>query len=52
MIDHSDVIVVGNNAPEFAEALKRTREDHIILDLVRAKTPREEIPGDYRGICW
>jgi hypothetical protein len=39
-------------APEFSEALKRTRKDQIILDLVRVTTPREEIPGDYRGICW
>ena len=52
VLDKSDVIVVGNMAPEFSEALKRTRKDHIILDLVRVTTPREEIPGDYRGICW
>ena len=48
----SDVIVVGNGAPEFGEALTRTRDDHIILDLVRVTTPREDIKGDYRGICW
>ena len=52
MLDSSDVIVVGNGAPEFAEALTRTRADQIILDLVRVKTPREQIQGDYRGICW
>jgi len=52
VLDKSDVIVVGNLAPEFSEALKRTRKDQIILDLVRVKTPREEIQGDYRGICW
>jgi hypothetical protein len=48
----SDVIVVGNAAPEFGDALTRTRPDHIILDLVRVKTPRDQIKGDYRGICW
>ena len=52
VLDKSDVIVVGNAAPEFSEALTRTRADHIVLDLVRVKTPREQIPGDYRGICW
>jgi GDP-mannose 6-dehydrogenase len=52
VLEKSDVIVVGNLAPEFADALKRTRPDQVILDLVRVKTPREEIPGDYRGICW
>ena len=48
----ADVIVVGNAAPEFADALTRTREDQIVLDLVRVKTPREQIKADYRGICW
>jgi GDP-mannose 6-dehydrogenase len=52
VLDKSDVIVVGNLSPEFADALKRTRPDQIILDLVRVSTPRQEIPGDYRGICW
>ncbi len=52
VLDRSDVIVVGNAAPEFSDALTRTRPDHIILDLVRVKTPRGEIRGDYRGICW
>ena len=52
VLEKSDVIVVGNGAPEFGDALTRTREDHIILDLVRVKTPREQIKGDYRGICW
>jgi len=52
VLDQSDVIVVGNLAPEFSDALKRTRKDQIILDLVRVKTPREEIQADYRGICW
>jgi GDP-mannose 6-dehydrogenase len=48
----SEVIVVGNAAPEFGDALTRTRPGQVILDLVRVKTPREEIPGEYRGICW
>jgi GDP-mannose 6-dehydrogenase len=52
VLDKSEVIVVGNAAPEFGDALTRTREDQIILDLVRVKTPREQIRGDYRGICW
>jgi GDP-mannose 6-dehydrogenase len=52
VLEQSDVIVVGNNAPEFAEALKRTRPDQTIVDLVRVKTDRAEIPGQYQGICW
>jgi GDP-mannose 6-dehydrogenase len=52
VLDHSDVIVVGNAAPEFSEALKKTRPDHVIVDLVRVKTDRADIPGRYEGICW
>ena len=52
VLNESDVIVVGNGAPEFAETLTRTRPDHIIIDLVRLRVDRSTIPGDYRGICW
>ena len=52
VLEGSDVIVVGNAAPEFAEALRRTKPEHRIIDLVRVKTARSEIPGQYDGICW
>ena len=52
VLETSEVIVVGNGAPEFGEALTRTRPEQIILDLVRVKTRRDQIKGDYRGICW
>jgi GDP-mannose 6-dehydrogenase len=52
VLDASDVIVVGNAAPEFAEALKSTRPDQIVVDLVRAKVDRAEVPARYQGICW
>ena len=52
VIDGSDVIVVGNAAPEFSDALKHTRPEQLIVDLVRVKTDRAEIPGQYQGLCW
>jgi GDP-mannose 6-dehydrogenase len=52
VLDESDVIVVGNAAPEFGEALARTRPDHVIIDLVRVPYDASRVPGDYRGICW
>src|SRR4029079_13742868 len=52
VLGKSDVIVVGNAAPEFSEALKKTRPDQQIVDLVRVKTDRAEIPARYSGICW
>ena len=52
VLDRSDVLVVGNASPEFADALTRTRPDHVIVDLVRLPVDRAAIAGDYRGICW
>jgi len=52
VIDKSDVIVVGNAAPEFSDALKKTRPEQRIVDLVRVKTDRAQIPARYEGICW
>ncbi|HTL45292.1 MAG TPA: UDP-glucose/GDP-mannose dehydrogenase family protein [Vicinamibacterales bacterium] len=52
VLDRSDVLVVGNSAPEFSEALTRTRPDQVVLDLVRVKVDRARIPAEYRGICW
>jgi len=52
VLENSDVIVVGNGAPEFGDALTRTRPDQVVLDLVRVRTERSQIPADYRGICW
>jgi GDP-mannose 6-dehydrogenase len=52
VIAQSEVIVVGNNSPEFGEALKRCRDDQIVIDLVRLPVSGAEIQADYRGICW
>jgi GDP-mannose 6-dehydrogenase len=52
VLDRSDVLVVGNAAPEFSDALTRTRPDQVVLDLVRVKVDRTRIPAEYRGICW
>src|SRR5688572_2675143 len=52
VLEKSDVIVVGNGSPEFAEALKKTRPDQVVIDLFRLKVDAEEIPAEYTGICW
>ena len=51
VLEHAEVIVIGNGAPEFYEALQRARPDQYIVDLVRLTD--EQIPFDnYQGICW
>ena len=53
VLERSDVIVVGNGSPEFAEALKRTRPGQVVIDLFRVKeVTKEEVPAQYTGICW
>lgn len=52
VIEGSEVIVVGNKAPEFSEAVTRCRPDQIIVDLVRLPIDHSAVRADYRGICW
>jgi len=52
VVGESEVVVVGNAAPEFGGALRRSRPDQLVIDLVRLPIPREEIPARYEGICW
>ena len=52
VIAGSELIVVGNQAPEFSEALTQCRADQIILDLVRLPIYGTALKADYRGLCW
>jgi len=52
VIDKSEVIVVGNQSPEFAAALERCRPDQIVIDLVRVPVLGALLQAEYRGICW
>ena len=52
VIEKSEVIVVGNGSPEFAEALTRTRPDQTVIDLFRLNVERDDMPAEYTGICW
>jgi len=52
VIGESEVIVIGNQGPEFAAAVERCRPDQIVIDLVRVSVPGALLQADYRGICW
>jgi GDP-mannose 6-dehydrogenase len=52
VLESSDVIIIGNDAPEFREIQPRLTADQIVVDLVRAFAPRPSDDGHYRGICW
>jgi GDP-mannose 6-dehydrogenase len=48
----AELIVLGNASPEFSDALVRTREDQIVVDLVRTPGPVADIKADYQGLSW
>jgi GDP-mannose 6-dehydrogenase len=50
VVDHSDVIVIGNQAGEFAGALSNAR-DKLIIDLVRIFEDRRS-DEHYQGLSW
>jgi GDP-mannose 6-dehydrogenase len=52
VIEGSDVVVVGNQAPEFVHAVMTCRPDQIVIDLVRLPIQGSLVKADYRGICW
>ena len=52
VIARSDVIVIGNGAPEFSDAVARCRSDQTIIDLVRIPIDFAALQAHYDGICW
>ena len=52
VIDESDVVVIGNAAPEFGDAIMRCRADQVVLDLVRVPFDPAKVSAKYQGICW
>jgi GDP-mannose 6-dehydrogenase len=51
VLEHADVIVIGNRSSEFAESLTRLRPEQRALDLVRLLDQPPE-SDRYEGICW
>jgi len=48
----SEVIVIGNKAPEFRQVFQHVREDQVIIDLVRILNDISQLDVPYEGICW
>jgi GDP-mannose 6-dehydrogenase len=51
VLSHGNVIVIGNNDPEFKIALGKLKPGQIVIDLVRI-TDNEFGADQYDGICW
>ena len=52
VISHGDLVIIGNKAEEFQEALRYASGDKIFLDLVRVVEGGGETHPGYEGICW
>jgi hypothetical protein len=52
VIKSSDVILIGNNSPEFADVRERVNGRHVIIDLVRAAGRNAVSDERYQGIGW
>ena len=50
VMDHAEVLVVGNDSPEFRVAIAHRRSTQTVIDFVRISNSRSS--GDYDGICW
>jgi GDP-mannose 6-dehydrogenase len=51
VLAHAEVLVVGNGAPEFRDAVARAQPGQSIVDLVRI-AGAAATKADYDGICW
>lgn len=52
VMDASEVVVIGNKAPEFRRVLEQVEPGQVIVDLVRITEDANRLNGQYQGICW
>lgn len=52
ILESSELIIIGNKAPEFSAVLSRLREEQMLIDLVRMEDVNLPSNGHYQGICW
>ncbi|MEQ9439309.1 MAG: UDP-glucose/GDP-mannose dehydrogenase family protein [Cyclobacteriaceae bacterium] len=51
VVDEAEVIVIGNKAPEFKDAISKIRPEQTVIDLVRID--KDKVTNEnYVGICW
>ena len=51
VLEHAEVVVVGNRAEEFRDIESRLRAGQLLIDLVRVSEGRTS-DDSYQGICW
>lgn len=51
VLDHAEILLIGNNSDEYASVLSQIGEDQIVLDFVRLLQDIPEVE-QYFGVCW
>jgi GDP-mannose 6-dehydrogenase len=51
VLEHAEVLIVGNRSDEFRLAMQQLRPGQRVLDLVRI-VPAPPAQGEYHGLCW
>lgn len=52
IVDHSEVVVIGNNTAAFRAVPGLLRHDQLLIDLVGLEGGAAATQGSYEGICW
>ena len=52
VVDHGDVLIVGNAAPVFRTLPQYVRPGQVVIDLARIPGLAEAPAIEYRGITW
>ncbi len=52
VVEHAEVLVIGNRGERFGEAIARSFNGHHVIDLVRIPTELDSVGQSYQGICW
>ncbi len=51
LMEHAEVLIVGNGAPEFTEIVSNRTSNQYVIDLVRIGSEAGDSPG-YEGVAW
>ena len=52
VLRESEVIVIGNRAPEYRDVGARLREGQVLVDLVSGVDRSSVVRGEYHGLAW
>jgi GDP-mannose 6-dehydrogenase len=52
ILAHAEILVVGNNTPEFRDIVSQVGNGQYVIDLARVETDMLRLNSNYQGICW